>query len=127
MPVLTRVLIWGVPELLYGILSRECSREPDLRVIAPRKFGLTLLEAVEADLPDVVIVGESANALEQACEHILRAFPQLRVITLRNDGREAYLCRLTLKQTLLGELSLPSLVTAIRQCRASDLAGSQKY
>ena len=87
------------------------------------KGKLTLLEAVEADLPDVIIIGERDSAWKETCSQVLRAYPCVRVISLKNDGREAYMCRLTLEQTPLGELSPENLVTAIRQSWAIDPVG----
>lgn len=108
-----RVLIWDVSQLLTEIMTLICSHEPDLEVMAP-KGKLNLLEAVEADRPDVIIIGEGNTTWKETCDQVLRAYPRVRVISLKNDGREAYLCRLTLEQTLLGELSPENLVTVIQ-------------
>ena len=109
-----RVLIWDVSQLLTEIMTLICSHEPDLEVMAP-KGKLNLLEAVEVDLPDVIIIGEGNTTWKEACGQVLRAYPCVRVISLKNDGREAYLCSLTLERTSLGELSPENLVKAIRQ------------
>ena len=108
-----RVLIWDVSQLLTEIMTLICSHEPDVEVMAP-KGKLTLLEAVKADRPDVIIIGEGDSPWKETCGQVLRAYPDLRVISLKNDGREAYLCRLALEQTWLGELSPENLVTVMR-------------
>ena len=65
-----RVLIWDVSQLLTEIMTLICSHEPDLEVMAP-KGKLNLLEAVEADLPDVIIIGERDSAWKETCGQVL--------------------------------------------------------
>lgn len=113
--MLTRVLVWGMPELLYGIITSVCSRETDLELIGPTDKGMSLVDAVEATRPDVMITDLGDTATAAACNQVLWTYPHLRVIGLKKDGREAYLYRLTLEQTPLGEVSPENLVTAIRR------------
>jgi len=68
--VAIRVLIWDVSQLLTEIMTLICSHEPDLEVMAP-KGKLNLLEAVEADLPDVIIIGERDSAWKETCGQVL--------------------------------------------------------
>ncbi|MFO1434138.1 MAG: hypothetical protein U1F76_29315 [Candidatus Competibacteraceae bacterium] len=113
--MLTRVLVWGIPELLCGIITSVCSREIDLEVIRPMDEGMSLVDAVKATLPDVIVTDQGDNATAAACDQVLWTYPHLRVIGLQKDGREAYLYRLTLEQMALGELSPEKLVVAIRR------------
>lgn len=62
-----RVLFSNVSELLTEIMMLICSHEPDLEDIAP-KGKLNLLEAVEAAMPDVIIIGEEDSSWKEACQ-----------------------------------------------------------
>ena len=120
--MLTRVLVWAIPELLHGIITSVCSCEPDLELVEPMDEGMSLMDAVEAATPDVIITDQGDNAMAAVCGQVLWAYPHLRVIGLKKDGREAYLYRLALEQTVLGELSPENLVIAIRSGRIGCLA-----
>jgi len=121
-----RVLNWGMQELLHEIIVRGLSHEPDLEIIASRDSTMTLLEAVAEHRPDAVIVDIGKNRIEEACIQLLWGYPRLKVVVLRNDGQEAFLCQFKLEQTPLEDASLTSLASVIRQATSDPAISNDK-
>ena len=111
MPI--RILLADMSEMLRDIVARILKREPGFEVYTAELDVTHALEETEAD---VVI---TATRDEGAQLDILWLHPRLRVLVLRDDGREASLYRLQPQERFLGKVSPESLVEAIRDSTVS--------
>jgi DNA-binding NarL/FixJ family response regulator len=108
----TRVILVEMPRMLREIVREVVANEPDLEVVdeADRDAALA---AIRASGACVVITQRE----EPACESIgrwLDTRPQVRVLALSSDGRDGAVYELRPEKRLLGEISPPTLLAAIR-------------
>ena len=113
----TRVLVFGIPELLREIVIRLLAEEPDIDIIAPGKVATGLTEALQRYAPDVLVVGYavSRNGSDGPRAELFSTDLRLKVITVADDGRSGYLYRLRPERVPLGELSSECLANAVRE------------
>lgn len=102
---------------LTGMLS-EIVREtldgaPDITVAlaGAENPALSLADATEAD---VAILRGAADGLPPLGHELLRRRPWMNVLTIRGDGREAFLYQLRPVERPLGEISPETLLDAVR-------------
>ncbi len=113
MPV--QVLIWGPSAILSTIITQTVSREPDFMVTTPNINAMTLLQAIEACGPDVIVTTIQSREVEGTCREFLSGRDLGAVLTVTDDGRKATLSSSGADPTPLQEVSVESLVEAIRQ------------
>ena len=113
MPV--QVLFWGPPTILSAIITQTVSREPSFMVTTPSIDAMTLLQAIEACEPDVIVTTIQSREVERACGEFLSAHDRGAVLTVLNDGRTGTLSGSGAEPMPLKEVSVDSLVEAIHQ------------
>ena len=113
MPV--QVLIWGPPAILSAIITQTVSREPGFMVTTLNINAMTLSEAIEACGPDVIVTTIQSQEVEGACREFLSGRDLGAVLTVTDDGRMATLSSTGADPTPLKEVSIESLVEAIRE------------
>jgi hypothetical protein len=92
------------------------------------------LELFETDDPDivpvlarqleaqVVIVEQDDGRLSGLSRELLRCWPDVRVLLLAKDGREAFVWELQPHRSALGELSTASLCETVRRLARQEVA-----
>jgi DNA-binding NarL/FixJ family response regulator len=123
------VLIRNVPPLMRDVIQYSISTQSDMEVLGEENVGASsALGRITA--PDVVILGTTqAEHMENAAEVLLR-WPRTQVLMIEVDGRVSALYELTLRKSLLGEMSPAELVDAIRvsveRNRAASIWGTER-
>ena len=110
-----------MPHLLFEIVRDTLASEPDIMLAADPVPVDAIEEAVAMHHADVVITGEGAPQAIALCERLARQRPQVRVISLPGDGRDANALEQRISVTPLGNLSPAQLVAAIRRSPSSSI------
>lgn len=111
---LIRVLVLRMPDLLHRIVIEALISEPGFEVIVD-DGALSLLDAIEDHRAEVLITAfESMDELERV-GGVLFSRPELKVLAIRSEGRDAVLCELRPHGVQVRDISGESLVAAIKQ------------
>ena len=113
MPGPTRVLIFGVSDLLADMLSVALSSHADVVVTRGTGVGTTADPA-----PDVVIVPVDDATRDERMRAILTAWPASLVVAIAPGGRGILLYELRPVRTRLENVSLGEFITTIRSARS---------
>jgi hypothetical protein len=92
--------------------------------------GLELFETSPRDTPgtarrleaQVVILEQDDGALSAVSRELLRCWPDVRVLLLARDGREAFVWELRPHRVVLGELSIETLRETVRRLAHQEVA-----
>jgi DNA-binding NarL/FixJ family response regulator len=109
-----RILLVGLHGLLLGIVKGVLEEQPDMAIIGELRNHDGLLQAIADTGADLVVW---ALDDEQPLDRHLSVFddhPALKVIAIRDDGRQSCLWQLQPHRTVLGQVSPNLLVEAIR-------------
>lgn len=108
-----RVVVSDLNGMLSEIISETLDAAPDITVAVAGvdNPALALADATEAD---VAILRGTADGLPPLGHELLRRRPWMDVLTIRGDGREAFLYQLRPVERALGEISPQTLLDAVR-------------
>ena len=109
-----RVMLAHMPPMLQDVIRDAFRHQPDVEVVATIGADEPLLPALEAIRADVVIFGASSRNELALAQHAWARFPRIKVLTIADGGRSAVLHALRPHQVVLGDVSLESLLAAIR-------------
>ena len=114
MPV--QVLFWGPQSFLSAIITETVSRDPaGFTVTAPDVQAMSLKDAISAVQPDIIIITTmECREVTAACREFLAACEHGAVLSVMNDGRTGLLARSGAEPRPLDDVSIDSLVAAIR-------------
>jgi DNA-binding NarL/FixJ family response regulator len=110
-----RIFLVTTPGLLRDLVVETLNEEPDMAIVGEAHDYATLERALERTPADLVIWTVAGNDMRHVCRGLFEAHAQLKVLTVRNDGRQAWLCELQPQRTELGEISPRLLVETIRK------------
>ena len=100
--------------MLKEIIEHIVECEPDLKIVADQ-VPLSELEKMISHLyPNFVMCTTLDDRLTTLADQLMNKFPRLKFIFLENQGRTAYLYKMSPVKVLLGEITQWSLVKAIR-------------
>jgi chemotaxis response regulator CheB len=108
--------------MLREIVLETIRSAPDLSVVNDYPEGVDLHEVIRRDHPGVVVVDAEALGMVDV-EQALTDAPDLKLVGLRDDGRQLLLYKLAPRRLALGEASPQRLLDAIRgrlQCGHSS-------
>ncbi len=110
---LIRVVVTDLTGLLSDIILETLDRAPDVSVsvVGGQESALALADLQDAD---VAIVRSEVEGLPPLGYELLRRRPWTHVLTIRGDGREAFLYQLRPVERALGEISPQTLLEAVR-------------
>ncbi|MGQ0647752.1 MAG: hypothetical protein ACT4P7_09265 [Gemmatimonadaceae bacterium] len=120
-----RVLLGQMPAMHRDILDETFASQGDIEVVGCVEASDSLLDAVSAFAPHVLILG--ADRDEWSAEHLslFRAHPHTHVLLLGNDARSASMYELQVHRTAIPELSPRAILAAVREaCRDGDTVAS---
>jgi len=113
-----RILVWHLPRILREIVQEILTREPDFHVVTPAGTEPTIHEAINEHRPDAVIASggiiDNAHREERFVTGLLNTNPRLRLVMIRDNGRNADLWEMRPVNLLLKDISPDHLVTVIR-------------
>jgi len=107
-----RIVIGAVPKILREILDEVLASEPSFEVVHLEHANLR--EVIDSLAPDLVVTMIDGGVPEGYRE-FFRAHPTLRLLGIKEHGRNAFLVELQPQKVSLGELSPKDLVVAIRE------------
>jgi len=101
-----------MPTLMLDILHHVVAAQPDMTIVGT--VGDDLLLAAQRARADVLVVGHDAQGERDFYYALLLRHPQLRVLTLSDDGKSGWIYDLRPRRVRLREISARSLARAIR-------------
>jgi hypothetical protein len=120
-----RVLLFGLPALVEGMLRNGLSRDSSLALESLAASGSVaevnerLVRSLPPDGPAVLVAREDAPRLNDH-RTLLASHPRLHLVTLSADGRSAELRRGNRPPQLLRDLSMDALARTLRAIAAEE-------
>lgn len=108
-----RVLIRDMPPLMRDVIEYSISTQADIEILEEGNLDAPSVPTVTA-APDVVIVGTMHGEHGQKATGVLLKWPRAQVLMIGVDGHVSAFYELTLRKSMLGEMSPAELVDAIR-------------
>jgi DNA-binding NarL/FixJ family response regulator len=105
----------GVPRMLSDIISGLLEAQQDIVVVGVVERAGNLLEALGDTRPDIVILGIDGPTARRISAHLLSRRPEVKVMGVSADGRNAFMYELRPHRVALGALSAERLVEVIRE------------
>jgi chemotaxis response regulator CheB len=109
-----RIIVAAVPRLLCDILQQAVDQSPDMETVATLAAEEDLQPAIALLQPDVVVMGGSTGADEQAVGKLRRASASVRVVRLSPSGRQATIHGPGDGTVVLEDVSLQELLELLR-------------
>jgi len=103
--------------MLREIIREIVARQADMDVVGDFAAPLPLRDAVVSCDAEFVIAGAEFSGADDVGP-LLEEHPDVKVLAVEGDGREAFLWELRPKRVPLGEVSPQTLLHAIRGVRA---------
>jgi hypothetical protein len=107
-----RILMVAVPRLVGDII--RCAADEDVSVVGDIPTQHALEQHVERVGANVVLVGSDERSLPAAGRALLARRPEVKVIVIRGDAREATLYELQRQRQVLAQVSPQELVEVLR-------------
>jgi DNA-binding NarL/FixJ family response regulator len=108
-----RIVLVGMPRMLREIVREIVTTQLDMSVVAETTDPAALLRLLRRKDAQLVVAG--ADDLQGAdVERLLDAHPRLKLLSIRDDGRQILLYELRPRKVALGELAPSTLAAAIR-------------
>jgi len=100
--------------MLNSILMEDLSRQPGFSIQSVSADRCSLPEFVSQAQPDVLLVGSWDKQHRTTIESVLQIHPELSILAIEDDGREAFLWRMVPDSRPLGEISAGDIAETIR-------------
>jgi AmiR/NasT family two-component response regulator len=114
-----RILLAGMPAMLFDIVTEVVTSEPDLAIVGTVHSVDEAGPAARRARADVVVIQQASDREDLGEAVLASARRPVKVITLTDNGRQAFLCELRPHRVALGEMSAGGLVAAIRAAAQS--------
>jgi DNA-binding NarL/FixJ family response regulator len=114
-----RVLLALRPRMLRHLLRDVFASNREFEVVGEVENLANLADAVKATSPTAVFVSVAQSGGDpDICRHLLCRYPGLKaVINLSQDSRHGYASRVSIQTKRLEEVSLESIIAAVREDR----------
>ena len=119
MPI--RVLLADLPQVVYNAVHYALSRQLDMIVTSVSNNMEILLAAGETQA-DVVVLAMKNARLPGIATHLLQEYPNLKILAVSADGRNAFFCELRPQLAPIDTISWDTLPDVIRAAVRSELA-----
>ena len=110
----TRIIMIGVPYLLGDLLESAIGHLSDVALVARKEDTTDAVDCVKRHKADVVIFRLSEEHLQSVCRPLLRAVPDLVVLSITDEDRMMLQCELRPRVVDCGEASVDALINLIR-------------
>ena len=98
-----QVLLSQLPGLLRdSSIWQIFVEQVDMALVGEVNNSVDLLVAVRQTGADVVVVGMQDDRLPGVASHLLKEYPQLKILAVSSDGRSAFLYELRPQLTPIG-------------------------
>jgi hypothetical protein len=116
-----RIVVAITRPILASIVRNALRVDPGLELFETDDLVMVpeMARRLEAQ---VVIVEQDDGALSELARELLRCWPDIRVLLLAKDGREAFVWELQPHQSVLGELSIASLCETVLRLVRQEVA-----
>jgi hypothetical protein len=115
--VTTRVALLDLPPLLADVVLDVFAQQEDLEVaVLPPGSGP---QSIRARHPDVALIGTGDPEHYGAAEGLLRQRPELGLLAISLDGRQAWIHELRVQSRQLEHVSADSLCAAVANVSAA--------
>ena len=115
-----RIIIVGGAGLMNDLLEDIIEQDPDMIIVGRLPTPDTLAEEVDRSHADVAILNLQTQAVKAVCGPLLRARPDLAVVSLADEGRALVRCELVPRIVNYGEATFDRLMDILRR----SVAGS---
>jgi DNA-binding NarL/FixJ family response regulator len=119
MPI--RVLLADLPQVVHNAVHYALSRQLDMIVTSVSNNMEILLAAGETQADVVVLVMKNAR-LPGIATHLLQEYPNLKILAVSANGRNAFFCGLRPQLAPIDMISWDTLPDVIRAAVRSELA-----
>jgi DNA-binding NarL/FixJ family response regulator len=119
MPI--RVLLADLPQVVHNAVHYALSQQLDMIVTSVSNNMEILLAAGETQADVVVLVMKNAR-LPGIATHLLQEYPNLKILAVSADGRNAFFCELRPQLAPIDMISWDTLPDVIRAAVRSELA-----
>jgi hypothetical protein len=103
--------------MLQSLISSILVREPDIVIAGSVADEGPLDLAIDATRADVVIIGEQTPEMAPNYNDTLLSHPSIKLLLITHAGRDGYVYGLAPRLTPISDLSVASLLAAIRHRR----------
>jgi hypothetical protein len=109
-----RVLLAGMPNMLASIITAALQQSPDIVIAGIANKRTSLARRIRATRAEAVIMPVPEPGDFEYFRPLLLAFPTLRIIGIKDDGKSAFVHELHPRSIPLAELSAASLLAALQ-------------
>jgi DNA-binding NarL/FixJ family response regulator len=120
-----KVLLARRSKFLFVVIQNMIERQPDMEVIGEVLDPIELLVAARTTPVDVVLVTPIESSGEpKICQDLLAEYPHLRIVTISENGKSAYLYEAGSRKKRINGPSRESIFSVIRNSVALNGNGS---
>jgi DNA-binding NarL/FixJ family response regulator len=110
-----RILVVHPAGILRDIIVTVLNAQDDMTVVDQLPDHTGLREALASARPTLIIFGQLSPDVLEVYPDLFASYPALKVLAVREDGRQGFLWELRPHRTPLGEISPTQLVEVIRE------------
>lgn len=111
-----------MPTMLIEIVTRLVDEQEDMESLSIENDDTALEQRISDWRPDIVLLSCACTEIRKQSRALLNLLPNLRVLALTSNGREATLSEYRVHETRLGTVSPKTLIETIRDT-ATNRAG----
>jgi hypothetical protein len=109
-----RVLVVGLPLLLYEMLEAACAPDPSIEFVGRRPAASDLKSEVDSTGADCVVVALDDGELPSSCRKLLAEQARVRLLGVSEKHGHTYLYRLRPDVAAIGDVAPQEIARAIR-------------
>lgn len=110
-----RILLANRPQMMRELVREMIKRQSDMEVVGEVLNPVDLLVAVRESEADAVILALKDSREVGLCSHLLTGYPNLTIVGLTSDGKNAFIEQLCPRRVEIVDPSEKSILNALRQ------------
>lgn len=112
-----RIVLIDVPPLVRDLVRMLVFEEPTLKLIGEYADAAEALADLEGAPADAIVTTQPES---ESVREVLRHWPRARVIVMSDDGRRTTTFELVLRERVLGDVSVDSLLAELQRSEVRD-------
>lgn len=112
-----RIVLIDVPPLVRDLVRMLVFEEPTLELIGEYADAAEALADLEGAPADAIVTTQPES---ESVRELLRHWPRARVIVMSDDGRRTSTFELVLRERVLGDVSVDSLLAELQRSEVRD-------